>query len=68
MVQTLSILNSDLKVDLRNAQTVATACCFFQNVFRSWSEIRKAVTPVTPNGYFNGVGAIPAQWGVVHLF
>ena len=50
MVQTLSILNSDLKVDLRNAQTVATACCFFQNVFRLWGEIRKAVTPVTPNG------------------
>ena len=46
----LNVLNSNLNVDLKNAQTVATACRFFHNNLILKSEIRKAVTPVPLEG------------------
>ena len=37
-------------MDLKNAQTVATACRFSHNVLILWGEIRIVVTPVPPEG------------------
>ena len=36
MVQRLGVLNSNLNVDPKNFQAIATACCVFHNVLILW--------------------------------